>query len=204
MNALEHVLPELELATHQVREALQCLLHTIIFLRAPGPVTPHDAHCEGFNLTYVRTTPTGSTEERRTNEGVETFMRSLSQVGPELLQGRLTLSFFERRRAQKLFWSHEEKIVWEQWTIPVLVNNTPRPVNDDKASVIERQRTQDTAEGMLRQAMLKVFDEASADVEHVPPVAYEFEIDCSKRPADDNENMYARVANMPAMIHLGS
>jgi len=31
---------------------------------------------------------------------------------------------------------------WEQWVVPVLVNNTPRPVNDDTASKIERQRIQ--------------------------------------------------------------
>ena len=54
---------------------------------------------------------------------------------------------------------------------------------------------------MLKEAMFKVFDEVGGDVEHVPPVMYEFEISCSKR-ADDRENMYARVANMPAMINL--
>jgi hypothetical protein len=30
MNCKEHNLPELELATGQVREALQCILHTIL------------------------------------------------------------------------------------------------------------------------------------------------------------------------------
>lgn len=30
MNCKEHHLPELELATGQVREALQCILHTIL------------------------------------------------------------------------------------------------------------------------------------------------------------------------------
>lgn len=214
MNSREHQLPELELATNQVREALQCLLHTILFIRAPGSVIPHDVHCEGFNLTYARIA-TGETNknnnnssnigcsdvERKINHAIEVFLRSLSHVGPELLQGYLTVSFFERRSTQKLFWSHEERVVWEQWVVPVLVNNTPRPVNDDKASVIERQRIQNTAEGMLKEAMFKVFDEVGGDVEHVPPVMYEFEISCSKR-ADDRENMYARVANMPAMINL--
>lgn len=30
MNCKEHYLPELELSTGQVREALQCILHTIL------------------------------------------------------------------------------------------------------------------------------------------------------------------------------
>jgi len=42
------------------------------------------------------------------NNAIEDFLKNLSQVGPELLQDNLTLSFFERRAtttnpAQKLF-----------------------------------------------------------------------------------------------------
>ena len=33
-------------------------------------------------------------------------------------------------------------ISWEQWHLRVVVNNTPRPVSDDSAAVIERQRIQ--------------------------------------------------------------
>jgi len=54
MNCKEHHLPELELATEQVREGLQCLLHTILFIRAPGPVAPRDVMMEDFDLTYTR------------------------------------------------------------------------------------------------------------------------------------------------------
>ena len=158
---MEHFLPELELATSQVREALQCILHTIIFLRAPGPVAPRDVPCEGFNLTYAKIgvdrTDTGNpmkgqvreepdSVDNIVDEAIEKFLRRLIPIGPELLSGCLTLSFFERQAKRNgLFFglmAHEEKIVWEQWTIRIVVNNTPRPVNDDSASVIERQRIQ--------------------------------------------------------------
>jgi len=33
-------------------------------------------------------------------------------------------------------------VVWEQWILRVVVNNTPRPMGEDEASVIERQRIQ--------------------------------------------------------------
>ena len=84
----------------------------------------------------------------------------------------------------------------------VVVNNTPRPISNDSASVIERQRIQDTAEGMLRSVLCHVFEIAGGPIDHVPPVQYEFEISCSKR-MDDRENVYSRVSNMPPILNLG-
>lgn len=92
---------------------------------------------------------------------------------------------------------------WEQWILRIVVNNTPRPISNDSASVIERQRIQDTAEGMLRSALVKVFETTGGSIDHVPPVMYEFEISCSKR-ADDRENVYSRVTNMPPILNLTS
>mmetsp|Transcript_2501 Transcript_2501/g.3778 ORF Transcript_2501/g.3778 Transcript_2501/m.3778 type:complete len:264 (-) Transcript_2501:519-1310(-) len=263
MNCKEHYLPELELATGQVREALQCLLHTILFIRAPGPVAPRDVHCEDFDITYTRiasvshtnntnnssvTTNTSNPSSRhhrhhnstggganhpnehhhhsnnnknnnpnnnldkdvdcKVDSAIENFLRSsLVQIGPELLQGIFTLSFFERRATKQFFGmvSNEEKVVWEQWILRVVVNTTPRPVNDDYASVIERQRIQDTAENMLKSAMMKIFEIASSgDINHVPPVMYEFEINSTKPRADERENIKSRVTNMPNLINLGS
>ena len=92
---------------------------------------------------------------------------------------------------------------WEQWILRVVVNNTPRPMSDNSAAVIERQRLQDTAEGMLRAVLMQIFDIAGGDIQHIPPVMYEFEILSTKR-VDERENVYARVANMPSLIHLGN
>lgn len=60
------------------------------------------------------------------------------------MAGCLTLSFYERKAKNKLFGlvHQEEKVVWEQWILRVVVNNTPRPMGADEASVIERQRIQ--------------------------------------------------------------
>ena len=130
--------------------------------------------------------------DRKVDDAIETFLRSLSQVGPELLSGCLTLSFFERRASRQLFGlvSHEEKVIWEQWILRVVVNNTPRPLGNDSAAVIERQRiqvgwihydvafiwrrtidgihiltlAQDTADGMLRTTLSKVFELAAGSL----------------------------------------
>lgn len=315
MNCKEHHLPELELATAQVREALQVILHTILFIRSPGTVAPSDVNCEGFNLTYTRIandsakllqTPSSPTKakvqttlmgsksnpghnsmrepnhksrnhyqqphvhehtqhqhpihqhpihqhlgnigkkvlqqkkvhhsqqqptstkiqqtqqksaprhylDQKVDDSIEVFLRTLTQIGPELLQGYLTLSFFERRASRQLFGlvSHEEKIIWEQWILHIVVNNTPRPVNDDSASVMERQRIQDTAEGMLRSVLMSVYesarngnsgggDDGGDNLDHIPPTHYEFDIQSSKR-ADDRENFTSRVVNMPSLLNL--
>jgi hypothetical protein len=76
---------------------------------------------------------------------------------------------------------------------------------------MERHRIQNTAEAMIRTALLKVFQYASgvdddddnevANLDHIPPSMYEFEITCTKKK-DDRENMYSRVANMPALLNL--
>lgn len=143
--------------------------------------------------------------DKKVDESIQSFLTKLSQIGPELLIGGLTLSFFERRKTQQLFGlvSNEERIVWEQWHLRVVVNNTPRPLSDDCASVIERQRIQDTAEGMLRSVLVKAYEIAGASTDHVPPVLYEFEISCSKK-VDDRENVYSRVTNMPNLINLSN
>jgi len=54
---------------------------------------------------------------------------------------------------------------------------------------------------MLRNVLQKVFEFAGGPIDHVPPCLYEFEIHSSRR-IDDRENVYSRVANMPALINL--
>ena len=152
MNCQVHHLPELESATSHVREALQAILHTILFIRSPGSVAPQDVHCESFRTTYTRIATESdppplhlqqrppqynsynrqqqSDLDRKVDDSIETFLRTLTPIGPELMAGCLTLSFFERRAKNKLFGlvQQEEKVVWEQWVLRVVVNNTPRPL----------------------------------------------------------------------------
>jgi hypothetical protein len=138
-------------------------------------VTPCDVQCEDFGITYSKISSDRESKsslaspssfsiendvDRKVDDAIESFLRSLSQIGPELLSGCLTLSFFERRASRQLFGlvSHEERVVWEQWILRIVVNNTPRPLGSDSAAIIERQRIQDTAKGMLRAVLEKAFE----------------------------------------------
>jgi Autophagy-related protein 101 len=84
---------------------------------------------------------------------------------------------------------------WEQWILRVVVNNTPRPMSDNSAAVIERQRLQDTAEGMLRAVLLQIFDIAGGDIQHIPPVMYEFEISSSGSSMNGSANNNTNSSN---------
>ena len=92
-----------------------------ISIRSPGPVVPKDVHCEGFDLTYTRiandeiimssstsraTTSTNSAVtvletttknfmDKKVDDSIEIFLRSLTQIGPELLNvSHFSLSLF--------------------------------------------------------------------------------------------------------------
>jgi hypothetical protein len=41
--------------------------------------------------------------ENKVDDAIESFLRSLSQIGPELMSGSLVLSFYERRASKQLF-----------------------------------------------------------------------------------------------------
>lgn len=81
-------------------------------------MTPRDVCCEGFSLTYPRIAESSSAlsagVDQKVDDAIESFLRTLSQIGPELLSGCLTLSFFERRATRQLFGlvSHEERVVY--------------------------------------------------------------------------------------------
>ena len=80
-------------------------LNLHVSIRSPGPVTPRDVECEGFNLTYPRIANdklnampgAHSTLEydvdKKVDSSITTFLTTLSQIGPELLSVRVEHSF---------------------------------------------------------------------------------------------------------------
>ena len=76
----------------------------IISIRSPGPVTPRDVECEGFDLTYTRIasdkmaspSPHSNLEndvDKKVDDAISSFLLSLSQIGPELLSVSTMKSF---------------------------------------------------------------------------------------------------------------
>lgn len=207
MNRVELRLPELELAEHHLQEALQCLLHTIVFTRWPqqkGPLQPVEVQCDHFPLAFASC---GKPEvHRRIDQAIHTFVQGLVPAGPELLRGTITLSFFERRTNKVVFWAYEEKVVWEEWIIPLLVSNTPQlNTADERLSASERDtlhQIQGSAERRyadgLQALLLQVFTHVNASLDHVPPHHYDFEISSAQR--DQREAFRTRVMSAPLPV----
>jgi hypothetical protein len=188
---------------------------------------------EDFDLTYTRiassvATPTNSRGtghanssqqgvvggdkdvDQKVDDAIDTFLQSLTPIGPDLLQGIIHLQFVERRASKQLFgWvSQEERVVWETWVLRVLVNTStvPTATATTAADIMERQRRQDTAERMLQACLQTIFDCASESIEHIPPIMYEFDIQVLKQGSNLNtreHNIRTRVTHMPKLIQLG-
>jgi hypothetical protein len=56
---------------------------------------------------------------------------------------------------------------------------------------------------MLRAVLFKIFDIVGGTMNHIPPVQYDFEINCTRR-IDERENVISRVTNMPPILNLGN
>jgi len=180
MNTLQHFLPELEVDRSQVKEALKAILHTILFCRSLGPVTPVDQTLLRFpNITY---TSCGVREvSANINTAIESFFSNLQMVGPNLGGGQLWISFYEKRNKKSLFGlglgmqqPSNEKIYWEQWIIPVVVNLDAEKQSvkqsivkaeeglenvkneEDSVEDYQKRRRRELAESHLRRCLLQV------------------------------------------------
>ncbi|KAJ1458047.1 hypothetical protein M885DRAFT_513625 [Pelagophyceae sp. CCMP2097] len=202
----EHRLHEIELASiDEAREALCCVLHTILFCRAPGPFKPQTVYAAHFELAYSRV---GCTSIKRSVErAVDGLLASnaLVAAGPELVKGALVLSFFDRRRSRSLFGlvGREEKIVWEQWTLPVLISTKTRPLGDDEAAELERRRHRAESDAVVRRRLADVHALVNGPLDHVPSSMYEFEIVQRTSKGEPRDGVYTRVMLNPP-LHLGA
>lgn len=80
MNHKEHALGELELRPLHAKEALQCLLHSILFLRAPNVVRPREV---GFCFVGTGREGGGGRHTRAEGEGGRDVSDEMRCVVPE-------------------------------------------------------------------------------------------------------------------------
>eukprot|EP01084_Bolivina_argentea_P198942 340503_1 len=197
-------------------QAVSCLLHTILLVRAPGHLCPKESYCRSFDLSFSRC---GVADvDRMVDEAVDALQSALTPAGPDIRKGCATLSFFERRVKKSMFHliSNEEKIHWEYWILPIVVNDMlPEPGTPGKlerrqssSSEIEKQclslehmreeRHRAEAHDMLTSRLEKIFEIVNGTIEHVPPVMYEFSISVSDHLGDKKAGgRYSRIAPVP-------
>ena len=156
-------LPTLDIEPYQVTEVLRCLLHTITFNRALGAVSPRDVDSELFDLTWVTC---GDTEiDARVESKVSTVQAWVDKNPGRNLQVRL--AFFERRPQQGWFLRQEQRLFWEQWIIPLsLQESYQESIESEIYSAKRKQALQTQIELCLTHIITAVNEKR----DHIPPV----------------------------------
>lgn len=98
--------------------------------------------------------------EETVRNSIADLGKSMLHVGPNLSRGVLTLSFYDKRETKGFFgiMNSEEKVYFERWRIPILVNENQFPREGDAASEISRIRLIDTAREQIKKLMLTIFE----------------------------------------------
>ncbi|KAH7460831.1 hypothetical protein PRIC1_006117 [Phytophthora ramorum] len=197
----EHLLDEVPVAAEDVGDAVTCLLHTILFTRAPGPVRPSEATCQAFpNITYALCAV--GDVSRKVDHAVRSFEESAVMGGslaagssylmggssmtpygqPSMASmgassnirgagGYIVVTFFERKVKKALFGLMSN----EEKTVfekwILPVTVTSSPA----ASQEERELCAGETEAALQNALLHILT-AVQSIEHIPIAMYDFEI----------------------------
>jgi len=128
MNIQQFNLDELEVEFVYLKDIARCLLHTIIFNRAFGVVTPKDVEIDFLDFVYVCVDD--PTIERDIEDKVELFCNTIRKK--ELKQVKILVSFYETRYKKGWFSKQEEKVCWEQWILNINCPSPPNPNNNQQ------------------------------------------------------------------------
>jgi len=214
-NYLQHQLPELELPSSHIEEALRCALHTIIFAREPNTALPQDIELKKFPMSYTMCQNSAQDVKAKVDNALRSFTETQEEAGPYLHRCFVTLKFSRLTRVEVSWWGmastwKNENIVWEEWILPILVNSLPPLIQDDRISADERSQLQydrDIETTMLFQNwMMEIYKHLNQGVAHIPdpsegPNAFKKEITCHTRlDSDIRSRPRAMSAPMPFSV----
>lgn len=155
-NCERWTLNPLSIEPHYSRDVLRALLHTIIFNRALGPVSPIDTDSELFDLTWVRCND--STVEKKIEDKINSLSSWIQKNQGNPLG--VCLSFYEKRERQFWFSKSEERLYWEQWIITL---NFHDPSEDTHTK-------QKNLQSSLEAAVTFIIRSVNEKRDHIPPV----------------------------------
>ncbi|EFA79513.1 DUF1649 family protein [Heterostelium album PN500] len=111
MNAQQYIL-EINLQYSQLKEVVQCLLHSILFQRCLGTIKPKEAtlDCTDFTFTKLDDQQTTKHVEEKSEELLSSIIKRKAKTA------QLSVSFYEKRQ-KTTFFSSTENVCWEQWIV---------------------------------------------------------------------------------------
>lgn len=171
-NILTIRIEETVLRWSELNEVLRCLLHTILFVRGLGPVSPVTVDSD-VAVSYVHC---GDARAAKVIEaGILTFSRYLQEGG--LVKGAISLSFFEERLVPTWWFGSEMKnVIFEQWQLPVEIADQVGIDNDeleDLAAILREA---------VSQRIVQILERVGTDIHYFPepqnngPVSWLFSV----------------------------
>ena len=145
MNREVFALPPLRCELAQARDVLSALLHTIIFTRALGCLTPKEERCERLDVFYV--TCGDAKVESKISEKINTLVQWALKT-PHAQEADVCVSFYDRKEKQRggisgvLSGRREERAYWEQWRIGLEIFNGEECEEEERARRAEALRDQ--------------------------------------------------------------
>ncbi|CAM8941024.1 hypothetical protein QQ045_013731 [Rhodiola kirilowii] len=178
MNCEVCQLKELEVESHEIREIIQCILHTIVFHRALGLVRPKDVDMELLEITYVQC---GDVElEKKIDEKIDQFTSWVDKHPNK--KSQICLSFFEVKNKQATWFTNKiERLYWEQWYINLNVAQHMKPysgkshhskvlVDPGETAYEDISARRAALETSVREVLFQIIKFVNEKKDHVPSI----------------------------------
>ncbi|CAE7948434.1 dnajc21 [Symbiodinium sp. KB8] len=188
----EFVCPELRLAMCHaippdlnVKEAIRIIMQCLVVCRSLGGTQPIDLKAvvsELFDVEYLKINDSQLVQE--VERLVEKFSEILENNADKSGRAQLVFNLYTAKNRKQSIWNilvgSDEKIVFEQWRIPVAVQPLNRYLNPAD-NLREEANLQASASQQVQQVLHYVIARANAKVEHLPPpdkeqTAYNFDV----------------------------
>jgi len=150
----------LELLPEQVKETLQCILHTILFMRAFGPVKPREVTMDFLEVHYVCCDD--QKIEKQIEERVNLFFDSWQKKKFDPTRRMATISFDEKVYKTQLFGfsKTEERICWEQWNIELVL----------QSNIVSKEEQKKGLEKSVQDILKHIVQLVNKYKNHIPPL----------------------------------
>eukprot|EP01134_Creolimax_fragrantissima_P000980 CFRG0980T1 len=189
---------DLTVAPAQISDGLSALLHSILFHRAFGEVTPRVVDCKSIDLSFVccNNADVMSAVENK----VKDFCVALDRTANEQeKRAQICVTFSEmREKTNMLMITRQESVVWEEW---IIRTQLVMPRNETE----RHERKQQVEEQILRNTERIIFA-CNSKYNHIPrvpnsslfPFPFEIFVPKSKTSWTGGLDYYRKILNDPA------
>jgi len=144
-------LSPIQVQRHQLRQAVKCLTHTILFCRSLGTVRPQPVDCSVLESSFM------SCGEPSVASVVEEGARAAERWADKYpgQEAAVWVGFHEKRNAPTWMGNATSRVYWERWVLRLSVVDTP-----PRVPVAEQ----------LERCIAEVVVSVNTKREHIPPI----------------------------------